>query len=263
MKYPIGICSWSLRNDPAEVSRILSETELSHIHFDISVLELFRETITQNGWIVTSTMVAFPQEDYSTLGSIRETGGIVPDDCWETNRTLALTAIELTAELGVDFLSFHAGFIDHTDAESYRRFCTRLRELSDAALVRNIMLLLETGQETADDLRRCLEDLNHPALGVNFDPANMILYGKGDPITAVRTLAPWIRHVHIKDAVKSAVPGEWGAEVPWGDGGVGSNEFIQALEEIGYDGALAIEREAGDTREEDIKLAVDRLGGNQ
>ena len=125
------------------------------------------------------------------------------------------------------------------------------------------MLLLETGQETAADLRRCLEDLNHPALRVNFDPANMILYGKGYPIAAVRTLAPWIKHVHIKDAVQSAVPGKWGSEVPWGDGEVGSNEFIQTLEEIGYTGALAIEREAGDTRKNDIKLAVNRLEGKK
>ena len=88
----------------------------------------------------------------------------------------------------------------------------------------------------------------------------MILYAKGDPIEAVRILAPWIKHVHIKDAVKSSVPGEWGTEVPWGDGEVGCDRFIQALDEIGYAGALAIEREGGESRGEDIKLAADRLG---
>ncbi len=263
MKNPIGICSWSLRNDLAEVSLVLEETGLSHIHLGIDALGEFRDAIAQNSWIVTCTMIGFPQEDYSSLESIRETGGIIPDDCWEQNRALVLEAIELTAGLGVPFLSTHAGFIDHTDAGGYRKFCARVRELAEAAQAENIMLLLETGQETASDLRRCLEDLNHPALGVNFDPANMILYSKGDPIAAVRTLAPWIKHVHIKDAVKSDVPGEWGTEVPWGDGEVGNNKFIQTLEEIGYTGALAIEREAGDTRMNDIKLAVDRLGGKK
>ena len=260
MKQPVGICSWSLRNDLSEVFQSMEETGLSQIHLGIVALDGFGEAIVQNNWTVTGTMIGFPQEDYSTLDSIRKTGGIMPDGCWERNRTLAIEAIERTAELDVDFLSLHAGFIDHNDEEGYRKFCSRMRELADVAQSKNVMLLLETGQETAGDLRSCLEELNHPALGVNFDPANMILYGKGDPIEAVRTLAPWIKHVHIKDAIKATGPGEWGTEVPWGDGEVDGNKFIQALEEIGYTGALAIEREAGDHRMEDIKLAVERLG---
>ena len=66
--------------------------------------------------------------------------------------------------------------------------------------------------------------------------------------------------MHIKDAIASKVPGEWGAEVPWGDGEVGAGQFVLALEKIGYAGALAIEREAGDARVDDIKLAAERLG---
>jgi sugar phosphate isomerase/epimerase len=260
MNKPIGICSWSLHNNLADVVQTLKQTGLTHLHLGIDTVNTFREAIEENNWTSTSMMIGFPQEDYSTLESIRETGGIMPDECWETNRALALEAIRVTGELGVDFLSLHAGFIDHNDAEGYRKFSTRMRELADAAQEENIMLLLETGQETAEDLRSCLKDLNHPALGVNFDPANMILYGKGDPIEAVHILAPWIKHVHIKDAVKSPVQGEWGKEVPWGDGEVDCDKFIQALEDIGYGGALAIEREEGDTRVEDIKLAASRLG---
>jgi len=121
------------------------------------------------------------------------------------------------------------------------------------------MLLMETGQETAGCLRELLEELRHPALGVNFDPANMILYDKGDPVAAVRTLGPWIRHVHIKDAVRTKQPGTWGAEVPWGDGEVGTTAFLDALKEVGFAGVLAIEREAGNNRLGDIQLAADRL----
>ncbi len=256
---PIGICTWSLNNDLDRVSRVLEATGLSHIHLGIAALDVFRDSIGQGRVSVSATMVGFPQEDYSTLGSIRRTGGIMPDDCWEGNRRTMLEAIGLTSGLGVGLLSFHAGFIDHEDAEGYRKFCARLLGLADAAQEQKVVLLMETGQESAGDLRRCLEELGHPALGVNFDPANMILYGKGDPIEAIRILAPWIRHVHIKDALPSTVSGEWGAEVPWGDGAVGSAKFLQALEEIGFSGALAIEREAGDARENDIKLAVGRL----
>jgi sugar phosphate isomerase/epimerase len=96
---------------------------------------------------------------------------------------------------------------------------------------------------------------------VNFDPANMILYNQGNPIHAVKTLGAWIKHVHIKDANHTTQPGTWGEEVPWGDGEVGPGAFIGALEEIGFTGTLAIEREAGDDRFNDIKLAADRLSG--
>jgi len=255
--HPIAICSWSLQDNLPLIRQTMAELELEHIHASVAIMQ--SEGWEENNWIVTNTMIGFPQEDYSTLDSIKKTGGIMPDDCWERNRVLALDAIDFTARRGVDFLSLHAGFIDHTDEGGYRKFCGRMTELADAAQAQNIMLLLETGQETAEDLRNCLEDLAHPALGVNFDPANMILYDKGDPISAVRTLAPWVKHVHIKDAVKTTVHGEWGTEVPWGDGEVGSNELIQTLEQIGYVGALAIEREAGDSRAKDIKLAVGRL----
>ncbi|MCF7817523.1 MAG: sugar phosphate isomerase/epimerase [Kiritimatiellales bacterium] len=258
---PIGICTWSLDNDPDRVFHTLEATGLSHIHLGIFAIDMFKAAIERGRVRVSATMVGFPQEDYSTLATIRRTGGIMPDDCWERNRDIVLDAIDISSDLGVGLLSFHGGFIDHSDEAGYRKFCTRMRELADAARLKGVVLLLETGQEVAEDLRCCLEDLNHPAVGVNFDPANMILYGKGDPIAAVRTLAPWIRHVHIKDAVPAAVPGEWGIEVPWGNGDVEHGMFIQTLAEIGFAGALAVEREAGKTRENDIKLAVRRLGG--
>ena len=96
-------------------------------------------------------------------------------------------------------------------------------------------------------------------MAVNFDPANIILYDKGDPIESVRTLAPYIRHLHVKDATRTKEPGTWGAEVPWGDGEVGVASFLSVLDEVGFDGTMAIEREAGDNRLGDIRLAVQRL----
>lgn len=259
MKNRTAICTWSLKNDLDRVSSTLQATGLSSLHLDISALDTFKDAIHRYGWTVNCTMVSFPQEDYSTLDTIRKTGGIIPDAAWPHNRELALDAIKATAAMQVPYLSTHAGFIDHTDAEAYSVFCERMRELADAAQAVGIMLLLETGQETAEELRDFLEQLNHPAVGVNFDPANMILYAKGDPIEAVRTLAPWIKHVHFKDALATKVQGEWGQEVPWGDGEVGVANFLKALEDIGYAGAGAIEREAGDQREEDILYAAKQL----
>jgi sugar phosphate isomerase/epimerase len=260
MKNPVGICTWSLKNDISGVLETLEAAGLKHLHLDVSAADAFKQAVDEHGLTVTSTMIAFPQEDYSTMDRIKATGGIMPDDCWEQNRALAIAAIRKTAELGVPFLSTHAGFIDHADKEGYQKFMVRLKELADCAKENGIHLILETGQETAVDLRSCLQELNHPAVGVNFDPANMILYGKGDPIEALEVLAPWIRHVHVKDATVTEVPGEWGAEVAWGDGDVDTAAFVAMLEETGYTGALAIEREAGDSRMEDIALAAKRLG---
>lgn len=263
MNNPVGICTWSLQNDAAAVMQTLEATGLSHLHLDVSAVDLFADVIGSGAVKVSCTMTGFPQEDYLTLESIRRTGGIIPDDCFERNRQIVVDAIEKTAELGVPYLSFHAGFIDHEDEAGFKQFFRRMNGLADVASDCGVMLLLETGQETAKDLRWFFDIIEHPALGVNFDPANMILYGKGDPVEAVTVLAPWIKHVHIKDAVKAAAPGEWGAEVPWGDGEVGAHAFVRVLGKINYTGALAIEREAGDSRVGDIKLAVERLGENR
>lgn len=259
MKMKTSICTWSLQNDLKRVTKLMQQTGLSRIHLDISALKTFKPAIKAHGWTISSMMTSFPQEDYSTLESIKATGGIIPDAEWPENRALLIDAIQKTTAMEVPYLSMHAGFINHLDHASYTCFSERMRELADAAATHKIMLLLETGQETADDLRNFLEQLNHPSIGVNFDPANMILYGKGDPIKAIKILAPWIKHVHIKDAMSSPIPGEWGQEVAWADGEVKIDQFFEAFNNIGYNGAFAIEREAGDQRDIDIKLAAEHM----
>jgi len=219
----------------------------------------YLEAVKAQGWTISSTMIGFDQEDYTTLDTIKVTGGVVPDDCWEKNKAAFEGAAKVTKELGVTFLSTHAGFIDHTDEEKYKVMCDRLKCLADIAAENGLILLMETGQETAEDLAGFMKDIAHPAVGINFDPANMILYAKGNPIEALKVLAPWIKHVHIKDATKTETPGQWGAEVPWGDGQVDSAKFLDALKGIGYEGTIAIEREAGEQRKTDIALAVERL----
>ena len=169
-------------------------------------------------------------------------------------------AVDVTSDLGVKVLSMHAGFIDESNESHAEKFYEKIKCLADAAGNKQITLLLETGQETADQLKKFLEKMDHEAVGVNFDPANMILYDKGDLIEAVKILAPWIKHVHIKDATVTDNPGTWGSEVPWGQGQVGGDNFLNALKDIGFEGTLAIEREAGDNRFGDIRTAAELLG---
>jgi len=262
--WPIGVCSWSLQQDVAGINDSMQKLGIDHIHLAVRPAlqqggNEYLDQVKRQDWTISSTMIDFPQEDYSTLETIKLTGGIAPDDCWLQNQELFERAVDVTADLGVEFLSMHAGFIDHSDNDYIAKFYERIGLLADAAARKNVMLLMETGQEAAEELRDLLEELNHPAVGVNFDPANMILYDKGDPIEAIQVLGDWIKHIHIKDAIRTEKPGTWGMEVPWGSGQVAPERFLGALKEIGFDGALAIEREAGDDRLSDIGLAVDKL----
>jgi L-ribulose-5-phosphate 3-epimerase len=262
--WPVSVCSWSLQTDVGGVAKAMKDLGLQHVH--LAVRQAVEEgngktldAIRAQDWTITSTMLDLPHEDYSTLDAIKVTGGVAPDEHWQHSHDLFVGAAKVTAKLGVKYISMHAGFIDESDPASVRKMHDRIRTLANIADANGVILLLETGQETAAELRQFLEKLDHKAVGVNFDPANMILYDKGDPIEAVRVLAPWIRHLHVKDAVRTQKPGTWGAEVPWGDGQVGVDRFLAVLEEVGFKGAMAIEREAGDNRFGDVKLAVERL----
>ncbi len=90
---------------------------------------------------------------------------------------------------------------------------------------------------------------------VNFDPANMILYGKGDPVHGLQVLGRWIQQVHVKDANTTKVPATWGEEVPAGTGQVDWAKFFATLDELKFNGPIVIEREAGSQRVEDIRRA--------
>ena len=128
-------------------------------------------------------------------------------------------------------------------------FLDTLAKVSQLAKEKNITVAFETGQETADLLRLTLDELKCANLKVNFDPANMLLYDKGDPIRAVEVLGPDIRSVHVKDANRTTVPGTWGEEVPLGAGQANIKKFIQTLKKVGYRGPLCIEREVGSQQE--------------
>ncbi len=263
--WPVGVCSWSLQTDVNGVADVMKKIGIDTIHLGVRAAlgaggSDFLKAVQNQNWTISATMIDFPQEDYTTLDSIKVTGGVGPDEYWEQNQELFLGAADVTVKLGVKYLSMHAGFIDESDVSYSEIFYERIISLADAAGEKDIMLLLETGQETAEELRSFLEELDHPAIGVNFDPANIILYDKGNPIEAVKVLAPWVKHIHVKDANRTTQPGTWGAEVPWGDGQVQTGAFLNALEGIGFDGTLAIEREAGDDRFGDIKLAAEKLG---
>jgi len=260
----LAVCSWSLQ--PAHPRELVSRLEATGVYRVQLALDPLRENSTEwkqtpeffakAGLRIVSGMFGCVGEDYSTLESIRATGGIAPDATWAQNWKNIQATAALATDLGINFVSFHAGFLPHDPADpAYRKLSDRLIQVASVFRERGLSLGLETGQETAVELLRLLQGLDQPNLGVNFDPANMILYGKGDPVAALRILGPWVRQVHVKDATSTRVPGTWGAEVPAGTGEVPWPTFFATLEEIGFKGNWVIEREAGQQRVADIQVA--------
>ena len=262
----LAVCSWSLQPaTPADLVAKLESTGIRRVQLALDPLrespgswgqtaDLFR----QKGITTVSGMFGCVGEDYSTLDSIRATGGIAPDATWEQNRTNIRNTAALAQKLGLKLVTFHAGFLPHEESDpTFARMLRRLAETADVFKAVNITLGLETGQETAPVLVQLLQKLQRPNVGVNFDPANMILYDKGDPIAALRTLGPWIRQVHIKDARRTKVPGTWGEEVVVGTGEVDWRAFFTTLQGLNFAGDLVIEREAGTQRVADIRTAKD------
>jgi sugar phosphate isomerase/epimerase len=195
-------------------------------------------------------------EDYTTMESIRLTGGVAPDATWDENRRRLPILAQLAGSLHLRLVTFHAGFLPEDEQDpAFGKLVERLRVVADVFGEKGIELAFETGQETGESLRRFLSKLDRANVGVNFDPANMILYDKGEPVESLRVLARHVKQCHIKDATKTKQKGTWGAEVVVGTGEVDWPAFFGVLEEAGFNGYLAIEREAGDQRVKDIKAA--------
>ena len=261
----LAFCSWSTQPDsPAALINNAREIGLSRVQLHVNPLfenaGTWADTgkrLEDAGITLASGMFTPIGEDYTTPATIRETGGVVPDQHWEANLDAFRKTAQAASDLGLDRVSFHAGFIPEDDAALHDKLVGRLRELGDILKdTAGADLLLETGQETAESLDRFLAEVDRASVAVNFDPANMILYGMGDPIAAATKLAPRIRQAHIKDATAPPKPGDWGAEVAVGTGEVQWEAFFKALEHGGFEGDLVIEREAGEDRIGDIKQAA-------
>jgi len=213
--------------------------------------------LTDAGIGVASGMLAFPSEDYRTLDSIRRTGGVVPDAAWPRNLAAAQEAAGIARELGLPLVTLHAGFIPHSASDPLRgAVLDRVRAIAEPFLSRGIRVGLETGQESAETLLEVLAALGEERIGVNFDPANMILYGMGDPVRALEALAPHVLQVHLKDALPAVHEGEWGTEVPAGEGAVDWPAFFDVLQRRLPGVGIMIERESGESRVEDIRKAA-------
>ena len=268
----LAVCSWSLQSaNPAQLIEQMKSIGLSRLQCALDPIREqptiwgnLAELCARNGLSLVSGMFDTVGEDYSTMESIRRTGGVVPDETWPQNWKNIQANADLAATLQLKLVSFHAGFLPHDESDpDLAKLLQRLRLIADVYAAKGIDLAFETGQETAATLKSFLEKLDRKNVGVNFDPANMILYDKGDPIEALRTLGPWLKQCHLKDARRTRQPGTWGEEVAVGTGEVDWRAFFRVLQELNFSGYCCFEREAGNQRVADIRAGRDfvlRLG---
>lgn len=262
----IGVCTWSLQiEDAAEMLNTvkndlglhLIQLGLIHDGWMADGGASLIEAVKSSGLEVSATCAGFAGEDYSTIQRIAETGGLAPDDEYASRLEKIRKALDVSVALGVPTMTMHMGFVPHEKGAKYTKMVDRAREVANLAGEKGLVLTMETGQEKATALVEYLSAVGCENVKVNFDPANMILYGAGEPVEAVEILRDHIAHVHMKDANWSDSRGEsWGEEVVLGAGEADIPRVVSKLRAQGYTGALVIEREAGDSRVEDIKEGI-------
>ena len=204
------------------------------------LMELEREAVAFQtrmnalGIALTAVFGGFEGESYADIPTVVRTVGLVPLE----TRALRLRQMKSIADFSHRFwqcnvVALHLGFVPHDPADpQYREVINFTRDLCNHCRANGQALHLETGQEPADVLLRFIQNVERDNLFINFDPANMIMYGVGEPIAALETLAPYVRSVHCKDAKWAAQPGqEWGREVPLGQGDVDMEAFFAHAQE--------------------------------
>ena len=251
----IGVCSWSLQvTSVPELAGFMDKLGIDVVqiacgdphHASWNEGDAMPEAAKKAGFAMSGTMLGFPGEDYTTPKHIEKTGGFGNPATRPERLERFKWALDRTLALGLKDIMLHAGFLPEPNHPDRKPFLDTLAKAAGMAAAKGITVAFETGQETADLLRRTLDDLKCPNVKVNFDPANVLLYDMGDPLRAVEILGPDIRSVHVKDANRTTMPGTWGEEVPLGKGQVNIKQFIKTLKKVGYRGPLCIEREVGD-----------------
>ncbi len=210
-----------------------------------AIAEQFLQRLSATGIVTTAVFGGFEGESYADIPTVVRTVGLVPPETRDSRAREMREISDFAKWLGCPVVALHLGFIPHdTQDPLYGDIVKVTADLCDYVKGNGQDLHLETGQEAAAGLLQFLKDVNRDNLFVNFDPANMILYGTGEPIEALQQIGGLVHSVHCKDATWADKPGEeWGCEVPLGEGQVGMETYLQTLDQIGYAGPLTIERE--------------------
>jgi sugar phosphate isomerase/epimerase len=266
----VGVMFWAGR-DPYETVRELKSWGVRCGQMGIpgdmpleGAAARWKQALAEENFVVVTVFAAYVGESYADIPTVERTVGFVPPATRAVRELRTLAVSDFAAELGVPGIATHIGFVpEDRSSEDYVGVRDMVRRVCDHAAEYGQTFALETGQEPAPALLEFLLAAGRANLRINFDPANMILYGTGDPIAALDMLAPYVVTVHCKDGdwPPRAIQDALGEEQPLGQGSVGMQRFVTKLKEIGYKGPLTIEREASDLvrRRRDIAMGAELL----
>jgi len=218
----------------------------------------WKQALDGAGMEIVTVFCQYVGESYDSIPTCSATVGFVPPATRAEREKRTYEVSDFAAELGVPGLGAHIGCLPHDPAHTdYIEVCELMQRVCDHCARHGQTFALETGQEPVAVLNQFIRDVDRDNLKVNFDPANLILYGIEDPLAALDHVADRLVTVHCKDADPPAKAGEWGRETPLGEGSVGMDRFVAKLKQIGYTGPLTIEREIlGEAQREDIRRAI-------
>jgi len=223
--------------------------------FTPEVVRLYRELLAKYGVTVTTVEVVGPPPLEWNFLRGPATIGLVPPAMRAARIAALQYASDFAHELGIQQVQTHCGFFPEDPSDPlYPQVVEAVRTVAEHCRANGQYFLMETGQETPTTMSRVLRDVALPNLAVGLDTANLILYGKANPVDAVDILGPHVRGIHAKDGRWPTNPSELGEEVPIGKGLVNFHEVFRKLRAVGYQGAVTIEREtSGPQQVEDVK----------
>ncbi len=258
----VGVMMWAGRDSLADMKAMGARCGQLGIAGDYDLADAakhWKADLEREQFTLVTAFCAYIGEDYADIPTVERTVGFIPTATRALREERTLAVADFAAAIGVKSVACHVGFVpeDKSDAnyvavrELVRRVCDHCAKLGQS-------FVLETGQEPAATLLEFFKDVNRPNLGINFDPANMILYGTGDPIEALGILAKHIMSVHAKDGdwPPAGKPGALGTERPLGQGAVGMPRFVAKLKEIGFTGPMNVEREVEDQEQRLADMAT-------
>ena len=205
----------------------------------------------------TSLVVGGPGKEVWDFYEGPLTIGLVPRETRDARIAHIKRASDFAKRCGIDAVQTHCGFIPENPNDTvYKETVTAMREVAGYCKRNGQNFRYETGQETPITLVRAIQDVGLDNQGVNFDLANLILYGKANPVDAIELLGPYVQGIHAKDGLWPVNPRKLGEEVPIGKGNVDFPRIIARLKEMNYRGAVTIEREiSGPQQVEDVRAA--------
>jgi len=249
---------------PEEKFRVIKDLGLNNCFLSLDgyingftpqVVSQYRDLIDKYGVTVTTVEVVRPEPLKWNFLEGPSTIGLIPPK-YRAARIDALRQVsDFAKQLGIGQVQTHCGFIPEDPADPlYPQAVEAIRTVAEHCHGNGQYFLMETGQETPTTMSRMIRDVNMPNLAVGLDTANLILYGKANPVDAVDILGPHVRSIHAKDGRWPTDPSELGEEVLIGKGLVDFRAVFTKLHKIGYTGAVTIEREtSGPQQIEDVR----------